>query len=666
MTLLELIISSLILRSAPLPTPSLSVSSVDGTGKDAANSLHTDDGHCEADAPAPDETVSTGTAATSTSGSDGTANGDGSSTGVNGGGTTASDAATGVGEEQHTGNTDSASTAEKRPPFSYKALIAMAIAQSPHRKAKLSEIYAYITSRFPYFEHNKKVWQNSIRHNLSLHKCFIKVLQKGRKEKGNYWVLDPQFEGAFKDAKYCQRQCNKQPFPRDVGAAANSAVPGDLAAADLHFARDEHSSAPLTTPSLSVSNVDSTGKDAANSVHTDNGHCEADAPAPDETVSTGTAATLISGSEGTVNGDGSSTGVNGGGSTASDAASGVGEEQHTGNTDSASTAEKRPPFSYKALIAMAIAQSPHRKAKLSEIYAYITRRFPYFEHSKKAWQNSIRHNLSLHKCFVKVLQKGRKEKGNYWMLDPQFEGTFKDAKYCQRQCNKQPFHRDVGAAANSAVPGGVAAADLHFARYQHRSTEIPSFEESYLQNVSGGEVAMKEEKSIHFISCGAPTRGIILQLDNSFCSAAYMSMVDNIFSVFTCSSCLQRFSSKYSLIMHVFIHIDCVQPPLHVCRYCGEVFLTYFGLNKHLRTKDDDGTLIARPFSDAGKTCHSSDLCSDVVSSEDHVPVSFDSVTGNSSNEQVTNTDLVKRADSTRRKDDSSSCIQAQQKDCYT
>ncbi|XP_049796140.1 uncharacterized protein LOC126212779 [Schistocerca nitens] len=655
-----------VLCTAPLTTPSLSVSSVDGTGKDAANSSHTDNGHCEGYAPAPDETVSTGTAATSTSGSDGTVNGDSGSNGINSGGTTASNSATGVGEERHTGNTDSASTAEKRPPFSYKALIAMAIAQSPHRKAKLSEIYAYITRRFPYFEHNKKVWQNSIRHNLSLHKCFVKVLQKGRKEKGNYWVLDSQFEGTFKDAKYCQRQCNRQPFHRDVGAVTNSAVPGDLAAADLQFARDEHSTATLTTSSLSVSNVDGTGKDAPNSLHTDSSHSEGYAPAPDETASTGTAATSTSGSDGTANGDGSSTGINGGGTTVSDAASGVGEERHTGNTDSASTAEKRPPFSYKALIAMAIAQSPHRKAKLSEIYAYITRRFPYFEHSKKAWQNSIRHNLSLHKCFVKVLQKGRKEKGSYWMLDPQFERAFKDAKYCQRQCNKQPFHRDVGAVANSAVPGDLAAADLQFARDEHRSTKIPSFEESYLQNVSSGEVAMKEEKSIHFVSCSAPTQGISLQLDNSFCSTPYMSMVDNIFSVFTCSSCLQRFSSKYSLIMHVFIHIDCVQPPLHVCRYCGEVFLTYFGLNKHLRMKDDDGTLIARPFSDTGKICHSSDLRSDVVSSEDHVPVSFDSVTGNSSNEQVTNTDLVERADSNRRKDDSSSCIQAQQKDCYT
>ncbi|XP_049843628.1 uncharacterized protein LOC126295260 isoform X6 [Schistocerca gregaria] len=689
----------------------VSVSEVSGSAPD---SPQRSSGHCVDDRPASDTVTLTGEPVTLTSPSGGI----GSSGTATDSGATASDvAASGLDGEQH-----STCAADTKPPFSYMELSAMAIVHSPHRRATLSEIYAYITSRFPYFKHNKKGWRNTIRGTLSLYECFVKVPRESGVGSSYYWTLDPQYEDMFENGKFRRRQRANWPFgscpsaavevadhvrhrnrtnqPRQqqqhsglsehcqlpstaTGPRHGSQVLHTADATDtgdggggggggggdhLSGTTDSHcaSSAPLTTPSLSVSNVDGTGKDAANSLHTDSGHIEGYALALDETVSAGTAATSTSGTDGPTNSDGASTVINSGGTTASSAASGVGEEQHTGDTESASSVDKKPPFSYKALIAMAIAQSPHRKAKLSEIYAYITRRFPYFEHNKKVWQNSIRHNLSLHKCFVKVLQKGRKEKGNYWVLDPQFEGAFKDAKYCQRQCNNQPFHRDAGAVTNSAVPGGVSAADMHFARDEHRSTEIPSFEESYLQNVSSGELVRNEEKSIHFISCSAPTRGIGLQLDNSFCSTAYMSMVDNIFSVFTCSSCLERFSSKYSLIMHVFVHIDCVQPPLHVCRYCGEVFLTYFGLNKHLWTEDDDGTLIALPFSDARGICHSSDLCSDVVSSEDHVPVSFDSVTGNSSNEQVTNTDLMKRADCTRRKDDRSSCIQAQQKDCYT
>ncbi|XP_014797634.1 PREDICTED: forkhead box protein F1 [Calidris pugnax] len=94
----------------------------------------------------------------------------------------------------------------EKPPYSYIALIVMAIQSSPSKRLTLSEIYQFLQSRFPFFRGSYQGWKNSVRHNLSLNECFIKLPKGlGRPGKGHYWTIDPASEFMFEEGSFRRR-----------------------------------------------------------------------------------------------------------------------------------------------------------------------------------------------------------------------------------------------------------------------------------------------------------------------------------------------------------------------------------------------------------------------------------------------------------------------------
>lgn len=93
----------------------------------------------------------------------------------------------------------------------------------------------------------------------------------------------------------------------------------------------------------------------------------------------------------------------------------------------------KPSLSYIALISKVILSSPSQKLNLASIYRAMEERFPYLRSRGPGWRNSVRHNLSVNDCFVKVsrCEDGR---GHYWGVHQAHLRDFQQGNF--RQCRE--------------------------------------------------------------------------------------------------------------------------------------------------------------------------------------------------------------------------------------
>ncbi|XP_067937731.1 forkhead box protein K2-like isoform X2 [Watersipora subatra] len=112
----------------------------------------------------------------------------------------------------------------------------------------------------------------------------------------------------------------------------------------------------------------------------------------------------------------------------------------------------KPPFSYAQLIVQAISSAADKHLTLSGIYAHITRHYPYYRTADKGWQNSIRHNLSLNRYFVKVARSHEEPgKGSFWRIDPASEVKLVAQAYRRRRQRGIPCFRSAVCPAFSPI-----------------------------------------------------------------------------------------------------------------------------------------------------------------------------------------------------------------------
>ncbi|KAG4107598.1 hypothetical protein H8356DRAFT_1023793 [Neocallimastix lanati (nom. inval.)] len=145
-----------------------------------------------------------------------------------------------------------------------------------------------------------------------------------------------------------------------------------------------------------------------------------------------------------------------------------------------STGNGKPPYSYATLISYAIQTHPNKQMTLNEIYTWITDHYPYYKKAGNGWKNSIRHNLSLNRLFIRVPRPiNEPGKGSYWTVDPSItedgNSSLAKARSNRTFSDPVPYNTNIYQGFNT-IPEGPYSAPIYMQQQQHQ------FQQYYTNN----------------------------------------------------------------------------------------------------------------------------------------------------------------------------------------
>ncbi|PKI84527.1 hypothetical protein MVES_001642 [Malassezia vespertilionis] len=204
--------------------------------------------------------------------------------------------------------------------------------------------------------------------------------------------------------------------------------------------------------------------------------------------------------------------------------------------------------SYAGLIGQAILSSSDSRLSLAEIYNWISTVYPFYERGDRGWQNSIRHNLSLNKSFVKLERESTiPGKGGWWAIVPGHEPRFKNGLYVPSASRNEPVQSTRAFRSSYSAPAHALPSPAKD-DVRKRRTAVPAAEAGADADESRPDVSRQLFKRARTVQHPIPFEHVGALCDVANTSGHLPLLTDSTSSPDT--SPMHSFSHDKSAVMH--------------------------------------------------------------------------------------------------------------------